>query len=69
MVWHMLRREEDHVTRRVMNMVVEGRRRPGRARRRWMDCVKEDLVENRLRKEDANDRKRWKALTRNDDPT
>jgi len=34
---HMLRREEDHVTRRALEMKVEGRRKTGSLRRRWMD--------------------------------
>ena len=66
---HMLRREKDHVTRKTLDMVVEGKRKSGRPRRRWMDCVKEDLMEKRLRERDAADRQRWRVMTKNDDPT
>ena len=66
---HMLRRDEDHVTRRTLEMEVEGRRRQGRPRRRWLDCVKEDLAEKRLGVQDAANRERWKRLTKNGDPT
>ena len=65
---HVMRRDEDYVGRRVLEMEVQGRRRPGRPRRRWMDSVKEDLSERGLTGEEVYDRKRWKRLTRSVDP-
>ena len=66
---HVQRREEDHVTRRTLEMEVEGRRARGRPRRRWMDCVLEDLATKRLRRRGVADRRRWRDMTRNSDPT
>ena len=40
---HILRREEDHVGKQTMEMEVQGRRKRGRPKKRWIDCVKEDL--------------------------
>ena len=34
---HIRRREEDNLTRKVMDLVVPGKRRRGRPRRRWID--------------------------------
>ena len=66
---HVSRREESHITRRILEMEVEGRRRPGRPSRRWMDGVREDMQERRLSVTDTADRQRWNVLTRNGDPT
>jgi hypothetical protein len=36
------------VKRRVLNMEVRGKRVRGRPRRRWMECINEDLIEKKL---------------------
>ena len=66
---HVMRREENHVLRRVSEMEVPGRRGRGRPKRRWMDVVNEDLREKRLAEDDALDRTRWRKAVRNADPT
>ena len=63
-----MRREENHVGRRVMNMEVQDRRRRGGPKRRWIDCVREDLEEKGLTGELAQDRGEWRKLVRNNDP-
>jgi hypothetical protein len=40
---HVMRREENHVTRRMMNMNVEGWRGRGQPKKRWIDCVRQDM--------------------------
>ena len=40
----MERMEGEWLTKRVGALRVEGRRRRGRPRARWEDCVKRDLV-------------------------
>ena len=65
---HLLRREEDHIGRRTMEMEVQGRRRRGRPRKRWRDCVREDLREKGIDEDEAQHRGRWKRLIQNGDP-
>ncbi|KAK3894199.1 hypothetical protein Pcinc_002033 [Petrolisthes cinctipes] len=65
---HVMRREENNIAKKVMNIEVEGRRKRGRPRRRWKDCVDEDLKEKNLTGDEYGDRGQWKQLTKNSDP-
>jgi len=60
---HVTRRDDDYVGRRVMEMKPRGRRRRGRPRRRWLDCVTEDLKLMDAEAEDARDRQKWRTIT------
>lgn len=40
---HVMRRDETLVTRRVVNTIVAQRKKCGRPKKRWMDCVNEDI--------------------------
>ena len=51
-----------------MGMEVPGKRRRGRPKRRWLDSTRNDLSERGLSEEDAQDRPRWRRLTRHIDP-
>ena len=64
---HVMRREEEYVGRRVIEMEVQGTRNRGKPKRRFMDSVKEDLKEKGLTGE-AQDRREWRRLVRNADP-
>src|SRR3954467_15810808 len=44
------------------NLVVVGGVRKGRPRKTWMECVKEDMKECGLKKEDAQHRSLWRKL-------
>ena len=46
-----------------------GEKMRGRPKRRWMDNIRNDLSERGLSEEDAQDRSRWRRLTRHIDPT
>ena len=63
-----MRREEESVCRRVINMEVTGKRKRGRHRKRWKDTIKEDMLEKNVQVDDTQDRSRWRRLTRSSDP-
>ena len=65
---HVMRRDEDYVGKRVMEMEVQGTRNRGRPKQRWMDSVKEDLREKELTGDEVHDRAMWRRLVRNVDP-
>lgn len=65
---HCKRRDEEWIGRRMMELQVEGVRGRGRPRRRWDDCIREDLREKDLSGEEALDKREWKRLIRNRDP-
>ena len=60
---HVRRREESHILRRAMDMDVTGRRRIGRPKKTWIQCVKEDMKTWRLKEEDIVDRGEWRRKT------
>jgi hypothetical protein len=40
---HVTRRENEEIVKRLMIVKSEGKRKKGRPKMRWMDCVKKDL--------------------------
>ena len=65
---HVVGREKRYVGRRVMAMEV-GKRKGGRPKRRWKDCIREDLKATELEEADAQDRRKWKRCVHISDPT
>ena len=49
---HVQRRDKDDVTRKILQMTVDGKQNRGRPKLRWRDLVKEDM-------EVAEERKHW----------
>ena len=45
---HVKRREEDNLSRQMMEMVVPGKIRRGRPRLRWIDNNREDMTKYEL---------------------
>jgi Low-density lipoprotein receptor domain class A. len=52
----------------VERLEVRGRKRRGRPKKRWKDCVNQDLSEKNSTGHEAHIRAAWKVLTRNADP-
>ena len=52
----------------IMEMEIKGNRGRGRPKKRWMDCIKEDLTVKKLTTDMARDRKMWKVRIRAADP-
>ena len=44
-------------------MKVQGRRKRGRPKRRWLDKVKDDIKEKRLSADDVYDRATWRRMS------
>ncbi|KAI5751754.1 hypothetical protein M8J77_010552 [Diaphorina citri] len=66
---HVMRRDREYVGKRVRQIQVEGRRTRGKPKKKWEHCVNKDLEEKGLSEENANNRGRWKLLSKNADPT
>ena len=65
---HVKRRDEHYIGRRMTEMEVDGRRRRGRPKKKWKDCIAEDVREKGLNGDEMMDRTLWKRLARNSDP-
>ena len=52
-----------------MAMKVQGRRKRGRHKRRWLDKVKDDIKEKGLSADDVYDRATWRRMSSYIDPT
>ena len=47
---HVLRREYEYVGKRVIGMEVAGERRRGRPKRRWLDSIRDDVLERKCQR-------------------
>src|SRR5437867_8336773 len=56
---HVERKEADDWVSKCRNLEVVGGVRIGRSRKTWMECVKKDMKECGLKKEDAQNRPLW----------
>ena len=65
---HVMRRDGTSYERRVLDMEVQGRRRRGRPKIRWRDCIQDDMREKGLDTNIASDRGNRKRLIKNSDP-
>ena len=60
---HVMRRDQEYVGRKMMEMELPGKRR-GRQKRRFLDVVKEDMKEVGVKETDVEDRKMWRMMIR-----
>ena len=56
---HVNRRDINSQIREVMGLEITGKRK-NRPRKSWEECVKEDLERYGLRREDVNNREKWR---------
>ena len=61
---HFMRRDQEYVGRKMMEMELPGKRRRGRPKRRFVDVVKEDMGEVGAKETDVEDRKVWRMMIR-----
>ena len=53
---HVMRRGQDYIGRKIMEMELPGKRKRGRPKRRFLDVVKEDIRKVGARETDVEDR-------------
>ena len=61
---HVMRRDQEYVGRKMMEMELSEKRRRGRPKRRFLDVVKEDMGKVGAKETDVEDRKIWKMMIR-----
>ena len=59
---HVKRRDQDYVGRQTLEMVPPGRRKRGRPKQRWMDCVNRDMRAIGTTKDEVHDRTSWRRI-------
>jgi hypothetical protein len=57
---HVERKEQDDWVSACRNVLVEGDKGKGRGRKTWKECVVKDMKDLGLRREDAQDRVKWR---------
>ena len=61
---HVMRRDQEYLGKKMMEMKLQGKRRRGRPKRRSLDLVKEDMGEVGAKEMDVEDRTVWKKMIR-----
>ena len=61
---HVMRRGQEYVGRKMMEMELPEKKRRGRPKRRFLFVVKEDLGEVGAKETDVEDRKMWRMMIR-----
>ena len=59
---HVMRRDQEYIGRKMMEMELPGKRRRGRPKRRFLDVVKEDMEDVGAKETDVEDRKVWRMM-------
>ena len=61
---HVMRREQEYVGRKIMEMDLPGKRKRGKPKRRFLDVVKKDMGEVGAKETDVEDRTVWRKMIR-----
>ena len=61
---HVMRRDQEYVGRKMMEMELPGKRKRGRSKRRFLDVVKEDMWEVGAKETDVEPRTVWRKMIR-----
>ena len=56
---HAMHGDINSQIRHAMEVEITGKKKKGRPRKSWEECVKKDLERYGLRREDAHDRMKW----------
>ena len=59
---HVKRRDQDYGGRKTLEMVPPGRRKRGRPKQRWMDCVNRDMGAIGTTKDEVHGRTGWRRI-------
>ena len=59
---HVMRKDQEYVGRKMMEMELPGKRRRGRAKRKFLDVMKENRGEVGAKEMDFEDRKMWRMM-------
>ena len=59
---HVIHRDISSQICEVMEQEIPGKRKKGRPRKSWEECIKKDLEQYGLRREDAYDRVKWQEF-------
>ena len=63
MVWPRVKEGREDTTKKMLNMQVQGKRRRGRPKKRWLDNIGEDMKEYKMTEDMAQDRSVWRMKT------
>lgn len=55
-----MRKKEVNEARKILRMGVEGYKRSWRTRKKWIDCVKENMIRKGYNSRMTSDRLEWK---------
>ena len=61
---HVMRRYQEYVGRKVMEMELPGKKKRGRPKRRFLDAAKEDMEKVGVKETDVEERKVWRMMRR-----
>ena len=61
---HVMRRDQEYVGRKMMEMEFPEKRKRGRPKRRFLDVVKKDMEEVGAKETDIEDRNMWRMKIR-----